>query len=133
MHNSYYVEGITFFASLIPQLTRLQPDVVFYSDVSLREPLYWWRRISGQKYRLLLCNGGPVGPPFPHCDHVHQSLPGATEQAVSVGYPADRQTFIPRGSTSQRACLRSRRPVGPASGPGWDCRAIARSSSRWAR
>ena len=118
LHNSYYVEGITFFVSLIPQLSRLQPDIIFYSDVSLREPLYWWRRISGQKYRLLLCNGGPVGPPFPHCDHVHQSLPGATEQAVSVGYPAERQTFVPQGfdipaslppiSMADRADLRAR-------------------------
>jgi glycosyltransferase involved in cell wall biosynthesis len=95
--SGYYVEQISFVASLAPYLARLRPDVVLFSDVNLRTPLWHWRQLSRLRYRLLLSNGGPVGPPFPRCEHVHQVLPWAVEEAVQAGLPRERQTFVPYG------------------------------------
>ena len=100
--SGYYVEQMTFGLSLLPHIVRLKPDVIFFSDLNLRSFLWYWRRMTRQPYRLLLSNGGPVGPPFPRCEHVHQVVPGAIEEAVQAGHPADRQSFVPYGFLIER-------------------------------
>lgn len=117
-HDSYYVEQVSAGLATLPHLLRLGPDVIFYSDSALTGPLRLWRRLARRTYRLLLSNGGPVGPPFPPCEHIHQVLPDGVDVAVKAGVPPERQTFIPYGfdvpadftalSDADRAALRGR-------------------------
>jgi len=114
---TYVVEQLTFGAMLIPHLIRQRPSVVYYCDPSVGKLLWYWRRLTKARFRLLLHNGGPHAPPFRWCDHVHQLTPSAHAAALAAGHEAARQTLIPCGiaigpaprpmSPSERASRRS--------------------------
>lgn len=92
----YFSEQFTFFLSLIPQLYRLRPDVVYVSDVVLANLLRKYSRCLG--YRVLYCNGGPTKTEFLHrWDHVQQVSPQYLDEAVTAGIPNDKQTLLPYG------------------------------------
>lgn len=95
--NAYWTEQVTFTLSLLPHLMRQRPDVVFFSDATVGNLLWHWRRLTRQSYSLLLSNGGPVNPPFPQWDHVQQLAPMHVEAALAAGQPADRQSLVPYG------------------------------------
>ncbi len=96
--DAYYVEQITFALALLPQLVRLRPDVIFFSDGVVGNLLWRWRRLSRGRFKLLLSNGGPLGPPaFPRFDHVHQVSEVYHEESLRAGRPAKTQTLIPYG------------------------------------
>jgi glycosyltransferase involved in cell wall biosynthesis len=118
-HDGYYIECATFAMGLIPHITLKKPDVVYYSDLTVGNMLWRWRCLSGWRYRLLLCNGGVLGPPaFPRIDHVHQVLAFDYELSLQSGRSADATTLLPLGfriardfrqlSDSERSALRSR-------------------------
>jgi len=94
---SYVVEQVTFATMLIPHLMYRRPSVVYYCDPSVGKLLWYWRRLTGARYRLLLHNGGPHAPPFRWCDHVHQLTPAAHAAALAAGHEPSRQTLIPCG------------------------------------
>lgn len=93
----YVVEQATLTATLIPYLSRIRPDVVYYCDPSIGRMLSHWRRVTGAGFRLIMHNGGPHPPPFKWADHVHQLTPSAVTEALSAGHPPERQSLLPCG------------------------------------
>ncbi len=93
----YFVEQLTFTLSLLRHVTRQKPDVIFFSDCSVGNILWHWRNRTGQKYRLLFSNGGPLGPPFPRWDHVQQVAPVHFDAAAAAGQPPATMSMLPYG------------------------------------
>jgi 1,2-diacylglycerol 3-alpha-glucosyltransferase len=96
-HDPYFVEQATFFLSLLPALVLGRPDVVFYSDLNLGNLCWHWRRLSGQRYRMLYSNGAPTTQPFTRTDFVQQVTPAGFDSAVARGESPDRQTVLAYG------------------------------------
>jgi glycosyltransferase involved in cell wall biosynthesis len=113
----YFVEQASFFAGFLPRLAAGRPDVVYFADLNLGNACWHWRRISGQRFRLLFYNGGATTRPFTRCDLVQQVSPEHFDAAVERGEPAERQVLLPHGvsvpaafsppSTEERARLRT--------------------------
>ncbi len=93
----YYIEQATFALGLIPHLRRIDPDVVYFSDGTLGNALWHWRKKSGARFKLLLSNGAPFEEGFERWDHVQQLTPHALEKALMRGVPENKQTLLPYG------------------------------------
>ena len=93
----YWLEQVTFTLSLLPQVARHKPDVIYFSDCNIGNLLWHWRRLTRQNYKLLLSNGGPLKPPFPRWDFVQQLAPSHLEAALAVGQAAEKQSLLPYG------------------------------------
>ncbi len=102
----YFVEQVTFAIGLRKYLASENPDVVFFSDGVIGNFLWRWRRLTKQKFKLLLSNGGPLGPPaFPRFDHVHQVSPLFYDQSAAAGRSSETQTLIPYGISAPNTCV----------------------------
>lgn len=95
----YFVEQATFFAGFLPTLIVRVPDVVYFADLNLGNACWHWRRISGQKFKLLFYNGGATTKPFTRCDLVQQVSPEHLSDAVARGEDPARQVLLPHGLT----------------------------------
>jgi 1,2-diacylglycerol 3-alpha-glucosyltransferase len=95
--SSYFVEQATFTSLLIRYLIFQKPEVIFFSDGNIGNILWHFRRKSGMGYRLLFSNGGPLSPPFPRWDFVHQVAPMHALEALRAGHNPERQMTIPYG------------------------------------
>ena len=103
-----------------------RPDVVYFADLNLGNACWHWRRLSGQRFRLLFYNGGATTRPFTRCDLVQQVSPEHLADAIARGESPDRQVLLPHGvdvpagfappSADERARLRLALGV-PAQGP----------------
>lgn len=94
---AYFSEQATFFISFLPHLMVGRPHVVYFADPALGEMCHDWRRLSGQRYRLLYHNGGATATPFAHADFVQQLTAPALAAAVARGEDAGRQIVLPPG------------------------------------
>ena len=95
--NAYVAEQLTSFPSVVRQIRRFRPEVIFYSDANLGYQLYRWRRRIGVPYKLLFSNGGPIHAPFVRMDYVHQVAPYYQDEALRAGEPASKHHFVPYG------------------------------------
>lgn len=93
----YFVEQVTFFAGFLPHLLAWRPHLVYFTDLNLGNACWHWRRLTGQRFRLLFCNGGPTTRPFTRCDFVQQVTPAHFGTALARGEPADRMFVLPHG------------------------------------
>ena len=93
----YFVEQASFFAAFLPHLMAGRPDVVYFADLNLGNACWHWRRISGQRFRLLFYNGGATSEPFTRCDLVQQVSPEHYVAALARGESAERQVLLPHG------------------------------------
>lgn len=94
--SGYFSEQLTFFLSLLPRLVVRSPDVVYVSDVVLANLLRMVRGPLG--YRVLYCNGGPIGPELLHrWDHIQQVSPQHLDEAIAGGIAVGKQTLLPHG------------------------------------
>jgi 1,2-diacylglycerol 3-alpha-glucosyltransferase len=93
----YFVEQASFFAGFLPALIVGAPDVVYFADLNFGNACWHWRRISGQKFKLLFYNGGATTKPFTRCDLVQQVSPEHLSAAVSRGEDPARQVLLPHG------------------------------------
>jgi glycosyltransferase involved in cell wall biosynthesis len=93
----YFVEQASFFSGFLPRLVAGRPDVVYFADLNFGNACWHWRRISGQRFRLLFYNGGATTQPFTRCDFVQQVSPEHFDSAIARGEPADRQVLLPHG------------------------------------
>ncbi len=100
--DSYFIEQGTFFAGFLPTLMREAPDVVYFGDLNLGNACWHWRRISGQRFRMLYYNGGPTTRPFTRCDAVQQVSPEHLASAMARGESPDRQLLLPHGLSIER-------------------------------
>ena len=94
---SYFSEQLTFFLSFLPHLVRGRPHVVYFADLNLGNLCWHWRRISGQRYRLLFYNGGLTTMPFTRADLVQQLTPAGLHEASARGEDPGRQIVLPHG------------------------------------
>ena len=94
---TYFVEQVTFFLGFLPTLLRCTPDVIYFSDLNFGNACWHWRRLSGQRYRLLYYNGGPTTRPFTRCDLVQQVSPEHRAAALARGERADQMLLLPHG------------------------------------
>lgn len=95
--NSYVVEQLSTFPSMVRAIRRERPDVIFYSDSNLGFQLFRWRDRIGVPYRLLFSNGGPCHPPFNRTDCVHQVAPQYHAEALAAGEPPEKHILLPYG------------------------------------
>ncbi len=95
--SGYYLEQLTFMASLVPFLVLQRPDVIVLSDFCLAHFLWHWRRVTRAHFKILFSNGGPTDPPFPRWDHVHQVAPIHVRAACAAGEPLEKQSLVPYG------------------------------------
>ena len=93
----YFVEQATFFLSFLPALVLGRPDVVYFADLNLGNLCWHWRRLSGQRFKLLYYNGGLTTRPFTRVDMVQQLTPAGLAEAVARGESRQRQTILAHG------------------------------------
>lgn len=114
----FRLEAAAFALSLQPVLARRRPDVVYLSEWDTARGLAALRRLSSQRFRLLLCNGGFAQHGFDHLDHVQELTPAARDHVVGRGADPARHTVLPLGfviapelvllSAADRAAVRTR-------------------------
>lgn len=95
--DSYFVEQATFFLSFLPDLVLGRPDVVYFADLNLGNLCWHWRRISGQRFKLLYYNGGLTTRPFTRADMVQQLTPAGLDEALARGEAREHQTVLAHG------------------------------------
>lgn len=95
----YFVEQATFFAGFLPYLVAGRPDLVYFADLNLGNACWHWRRLSGQRFRLLFYNGGATTRPYSRCDVVQQVSREHLNAAIDRGEPAALQVLLPHGVT----------------------------------
>jgi 1,2-diacylglycerol 3-alpha-glucosyltransferase len=96
--DGYFAEQMVYALSLVPVLARERPHVILFSDWALGGALGRVRRLTRQRYRLLLCNGAPGPPPYDWTiDHVQQLTPAYHQLALDAGEPPERHTLLPLG------------------------------------
>ncbi len=92
-----YLQQVLFFFSLLPYIAREQPDIIYLSEIKVTNLLGRWKRLSKQKYKILLSNGGPTPPPFPLADYVQQIASTHLKKAIEAGVPDEIQSLLPQG------------------------------------
>ena len=93
----FAVEHVSFAASLVPLVAARRPDVVYFSEWHVGRVLAHWRRVSRQRFKLVLNNGGSVPGGFEHLDLVQHLTPGALQWVVDRGADPDRNVYLPYG------------------------------------
>ena len=101
--DSYFVEQASFFAAFAARLALGKPDLIYFADLSLGNACWHWRRLTGQRFRLLYYNGGPTTQPFTRCDVIQQVSPEHVASARARGEPAERQFLLPHGADIAQA------------------------------
>lgn len=96
---AYFVEQASFFAAFVPRLIASRPDVVYFADLNLGNACWHWRRLTGQRFRLLFYNGGATTMPYTRCDFVQQVSPEHLNAALARGEAAERMVLLPHGIT----------------------------------
>ncbi len=96
-HSPYFVEQASFFAGFLPFLLAWRPHLVYFADLNFGNACWHWRRMSGQRFRLLYYNGGPTTRPYTRCDLVQQVTPAHYDAALARGELAARMLVLPHG------------------------------------
>jgi glycosyltransferase involved in cell wall biosynthesis len=110
------IEQFAFGFSLQPEILRLKPEVIYFSEWYTGVALDMLRRLNRQDYALVLSNGSMGDTGFEHFDRVHQHTAPALEWVLARGADPTRQTLLPLAfnvpetvpTTEERSALRSR-------------------------
>lgn len=121
---AYFVEQASFFAAFLPHLVMSRPDIIYFADLNFGNACWHWRRLTGQRFRLLYYNGGATTMPYTRCDLVQQVSPEHLDAALARGEAAERMVLLPHGMAippllpprDVAACAAIRRELGV--GPG---------------
>jgi glycosyltransferase involved in cell wall biosynthesis len=92
-----FLEHVTFAAALVPYLAVRRPDLVFVSEWTIASALWRWREATRSRFRILLSNGAPYGPPFSRSDHVQQLTEAHRASALAAGEPPEKHSLVPYG------------------------------------
>lgn len=93
----YFSEQLTFFLSFLPHLVRGKPDVVYFADLHLGNLCWYWRRLSGQRYRLLFHDRGLTTTRFTRADLVHQLTPAGLAESAARDENGATYAVLPHG------------------------------------
>lgn len=114
----FRIEALAFAFSLQPIIAARRPDLVYLSEWDTARGLAWLRSLTGQRFKLLLCNGTFASEGFDHLDHVQELTPAAREYVLSRGADPARHSVVPLGfqiepelrilSSQERGALRAR-------------------------
>jgi 1,2-diacylglycerol 3-alpha-glucosyltransferase len=114
----FLLEHVVFALSLQPVLLRHDPDVVYLSEWYTALVLARLRRLTGRRFKMVLCNGTMAVDDFGHLARVQQLTPTALEIALEHGADPARHTLLPLGfpiapalqhlSDGERTALRAR-------------------------
>lgn len=95
--SAYAVEQWTSLFSVVQEIRRFRPHLVFTSEANLMFLLRRFRRQIGVPFRVLFSNGGPCHPPFDRHEFVHQVAPFYREEALAAGEPEGKHLLVPYG------------------------------------
>lgn len=99
---AYWLEQITFGLGLLPHLIAQKPEVILFSDFNFGNVIWLWRKLTGQKYKLLFSNGAPwVAPVFRRWDRVQQVVPLYLQTALELGESPKKHHLVPYGVQMQ--------------------------------
>lgn len=110
------VEQAAFGFSLVPEIVRRKPDVIYFSEWYTGVVLNKLRRLSHRDYALVLSNGSMAATGFERFDRVHQHTQPALEYVLARGADPKRQILLPVAfefpesvpSADERMALRDR-------------------------
>lgn len=105
---AYVLEQVSFCFGLLAQSGGWQPDVVWTKEVPLAHVLYYFRHITGLKYKIVFSNGGGFRPDtYKQFDFIHHLQSDAYGEALEAGLPAEQMTIIPN-LVPERSTLKSK-------------------------
>jgi glycosyltransferase involved in cell wall biosynthesis len=93
--NELKVEQFAFGFSLLPEIGRSRPDVIYFSEWYTGVALDMLRRVNRQEYALVLSNGSMAPEGFEHFDRVHQHTAPALEFVLARGADPARHILLP--------------------------------------
>jgi 1,2-diacylglycerol 3-alpha-glucosyltransferase len=112
------VEQLAFAFSLIPEVVRRKPDVIYLSEWYTGVALARLRAVLGQDYAIVLSNGSMAAEGFEAFDRVHQHTAPALDYVLARGADPARHILLPVAfempaeteppSGDERAALRNR-------------------------
>jgi 1,2-diacylglycerol 3-alpha-glucosyltransferase len=115
---AFRFEHVAFAFSLQPVLARARPEVVYLSEWHTALLLAHFKRLTRQRFKLVLSNGTMALTGFDHLDRVQELTPAALEAVLARGADPARHTMLPLGfpiepafnpvGDEERAALRER-------------------------
>jgi glycosyltransferase involved in cell wall biosynthesis len=98
--DGYFAEQMLYGLRVLPMLRREDPAVIYLSDWALAGALGRWRRLTGQRFRILLCNGAPGTPYFDWApDRIQHLTPAYYDWLMGHGESEQRHVLLPLGGT----------------------------------
>ncbi|MCB0338124.1 MAG: glycosyltransferase family 4 protein [Bdellovibrionales bacterium] len=97
MRDSYFVEQVSFGISILPVIILNRPHVIYLSDATLANFLWHAKRLLKFKAKIILSNGAPFSPPYPHHDVLQQVVPFEFEIGRNSDSASDNQVLLPYG------------------------------------
>lgn len=99
----YHAECLSFAISAAPRLAFGGFDVIFTYDPPMLKLLWWIRRLTGARYRILFAHGGafPFGY-WPHADVALHCSPLSFREDVEAGTPPGKFLLLPIGVWPER-------------------------------
>jgi 1,2-diacylglycerol 3-alpha-glucosyltransferase len=94
---AFRFEALAFAFSLQPLLWRRKPDVVYLSEWDTARGLALLRKITRQRFKLVLSNGTFAPAGFEHLDRVQELTPANRDWLVDRGADPRRHTVLPLG------------------------------------
>ncbi len=92
---AYGVEQISFALSLLPELFKFKPDVVWTKEVPFGYFLDAYRKSFGFKYKIIFANGGAFNPPtYKDFDYIQHLQPESYADAMKYGLPSDKNLTL---------------------------------------
>ncbi|CAN5572242.1 hypothetical protein BH10CYA1_BH10CYA1_21550 [soil metagenome] len=91
----YGVEQVSFALSVLPDLFKFQPDVIWTKEVPFGYFLDAYRKIFGFKYKVIFANGGAFNPPtYKDFDYIQHLQPESYNDAIQFGLPLEKNLTL---------------------------------------
>lgn len=96
IHDGCRLEQLTYSFGFLLQLLVYKPDIIWLQEATLAKMLLRFRKVFKLKYRLMFCDGAPVGhdfaKQFDYQIYLHQF---ALQEAIVAGIAAEKCAVIP--------------------------------------
>ena len=107
------LEQISFAYSFLPHLLRWQPDVIWTQEYTFGHLLNSFRQKFKLNYKIIFCNGAPLGPSYyKEFDFVQHLTSDSYEDGRQFGIPDNKMQILPhctihsKNYTDKRQSLR---------------------------
>ena len=90
------IQNISYFIGLIPSLIKNKAEIIYLGEPVICNLLIRWRKLSGQKFRIIFFTGGQTIPAkIGDKDIIHHVSPLCIKKAQDKGIPEEKQFLIP--------------------------------------